>query len=620
MIRKLILILLILTGKFWSAGAQEYPRYSEVLYKLFEKYSLTLNSDKYNYLIKNTKGWELGFYKFIDSTKELVLDSSKIFWDKNSGMYYDLPLKKNETNLTVNEIYENYVFKYLLSIEQFTYDLLPYYQVNAKTEKTIEHLESNLALTPSEQHALARLYELKFGKIVYPFLYDPNTLYLDRKEVPQTVIDSAELFMNKSLELYSQLSINHPDIMSFINPIKMKMANTCVHAWNIFMMLNKPKLAQQYLNQANYSKEDLESAKTQLKFLPKSSILITAGDNETYTIWYVQQKLNYRKDVTVIVEDAMTITRYLNLNKTHKQLSKLSEKGIYQGTKINSFKYYHSDSITNFNFRKFMGSRSFRDSFSKIKDGKYQIKGKHKLHFYINYWTTENSILLAKLISSYGENVFITSTAIYYFRSLSFKKTQCQYQTYYDTSSNYAENITDTQKIIKYYEKLNKNNKDPQFFTQSFRYLNNEMFSDFIGIAHFYYDRNETIKAQKYLNWAYAALPKTGYFLDLKYRELLLLAKEINDSNLCVQITNNIVNQLNQYYCANKYYLEHLGRYYNARKEINDIEEILQSIKKMLDENQYITEYNLIENALIDIQTTCRDQNLSKDAVLKLFE
>ena len=58
--------------------------------------------------------------------------------------------------------------------------------------------------------------------------------------------------------------------------------------------------ANKFLKLANYDDKHVVQAKNRLNACLKNTILITFGDDDTYPLWYVQEKLGYRKDVSVL--------------------------------------------------------------------------------------------------------------------------------------------------------------------------------------------------------------------------------------------------------------------------------------------------------------------------------
>src|SRR6185503_19604903 len=68
-----------------------------------------------------------------------------------------------------------------------------------------------------------------------------------------------------------------------------------------------------------------------------NSILITVGDNDTYPIWYVQEKENFRRDVTVLNYSLLAFAPYLSLLKRDGKIKFSTSKETFGDNSFNFF-------------------------------------------------------------------------------------------------------------------------------------------------------------------------------------------------------------------------------------------------------------------------------------------
>ena len=91
----------------------------------------------------------------------------------------------------------------------------------------------------------------------------------------------------------------------------MKLLNEQFHLYQQLVLTGYKKEAAEALKQI--SNDDSLYAKIGYAYLgscPPNAILITFGDNDTYPLWYVQQKKGFRKDVTVLNNSLLGFAPY----------------------------------------------------------------------------------------------------------------------------------------------------------------------------------------------------------------------------------------------------------------------------------------------------------------------
>lgn len=182
-----------------------------------------------------------------------------------------------------------------------------YYGYPGWVEDTQLKLEGKQNLTPKELENLARAYYIKANDYIHPNQYGlraaENESFIGvpyGKTHPNRVKNFKEAY-DKNLEYWQLIQEKYPEHKPhIIRDLDLKTANEYMHGFLIFKTLLEHQNAAAYLDAVNYPKSFISYAKLLLNSCEQDGILFTNGDTDTYPLWYVQEKLNYRNDVTVI--------------------------------------------------------------------------------------------------------------------------------------------------------------------------------------------------------------------------------------------------------------------------------------------------------------------------------
>lgn len=182
-----------------------------------------------------------------------------------------------------------------------------YFGYNGWIEDTKQLIESKLSPTNKELETLARAYFAEANAYIHPNQYGlegsqkgkyPNARY---EKLSMERVQGFKKFYDKSLEIWERIRKNDPNYSpNLILDIDLKIGNEYMHGFLTMNAIQEPDLAKEYLNKANYPNSFIEYAKTTLDECSNNAILLTNGDSDTYPLWYVQEKLGYRKDVIVL--------------------------------------------------------------------------------------------------------------------------------------------------------------------------------------------------------------------------------------------------------------------------------------------------------------------------------
>jgi hypothetical protein len=289
-----------------------YPKYEEIRVKFLETYSF----QQYNGLPtivdfeKRPDGYYVVLKNFQDGSFETVFH--ELFWEHSNDKYVKLDLQEvrspDDNSSTISAPISN---------AAFYYDICPYYGypgwelelINACSEHYSKFSDTLL-------YALATAHSSYANGFVFPGQYgimDDGRAY----ELPMTPnalapeqLDEYLGYIHKGLELYDRVALSNPGFNTIVGTISIKAANERMDAFNHLLILQDEFEARKLLKPDLYPDYVIELSEQILESCPKNALLFTAGDNDTYPLWYVQSQYNFRSDVKVINKSLLNIERY----------------------------------------------------------------------------------------------------------------------------------------------------------------------------------------------------------------------------------------------------------------------------------------------------------------------
>jgi hypothetical protein len=120
-------------------------------------------------------------------------------------------------------------------------------------------------------------------------------------------------YEKKSCEAYEKLLKINPNYQTRVGSISLKLANEHLFLYNDLQMAGDTSDALKALEGVHYPDSILNLYKSCLNSLAKNAILIAGGDNDTYVMWYLQEKQGIRKDVTVLNISLLGLRRYVKM-------------------------------------------------------------------------------------------------------------------------------------------------------------------------------------------------------------------------------------------------------------------------------------------------------------------
>jgi hypothetical protein len=309
---KKFVLLISLSFFFICVNAQQHlPSYYEVLKNFFTKYKGETGDDNYTNFAKKKDGW---YVQQIDRYKKDALLSEKMFWNIDDGKFLDLSAVYSTTNDSLG--FETKIEPYL-GYDWYGYDYILYYGYIGWPQDMINDFGNAGNLTDTMLDGLARAY----GNKAYSYLWyqgsdyfkdkDPLQVKLKRVEFPsaervEKVIDN----IDNGIKQFEKLNAINPSYKTLIGNGNLKLFNEYMNAYHQLSMCGDEVKAKQYLEKIHLDERYINQAKNYLNSCDRNAILFTYGDNDTYQLWYVQEKLGYRKDITVINNSLLGIPVY----------------------------------------------------------------------------------------------------------------------------------------------------------------------------------------------------------------------------------------------------------------------------------------------------------------------
>lgn len=313
--KKMFAFIIILLTIVSQVDAQKYnrkhferfPDCAEVIQHFYENNHDALKPQKGRYgFEKRQDGWYACLHEdynnYGKATKEVLI------WDAKSKKYLQ---EDNEALTTANQ---QGLASIISDHNLFEYKLLPVCGYRNAATDVIELLKSIKNPNDRELEALARAYDKASG-----YLIEFNTLQtsvydstLDAKVFStETLTEYVEL-AKESLANYKKLLQQNPTYSTIVGDISTKYAHETMSFYSNLEMIEQGDLAKEFLDLVEYNDFLLASAKNYLRSCPPNAVLVTWGDSDYYPLCYVQEKLGFRKDVTILNKSLMVLARHIN--------------------------------------------------------------------------------------------------------------------------------------------------------------------------------------------------------------------------------------------------------------------------------------------------------------------
>ncbi len=316
-----------------------YPKMEEVLTHVSKGISSYCDDCFYG-IAKKPEGYFLTIEAF-DNNPNHEVTFVKV-WDRNSLEFVPFDVSKYESSQRFYEIPEE--FKALFNRANY-YDFFLYYGYKDWPKDTRTVVNKKNLKSAEDLEILARAANLESVAFIHPGMggdnFDIERAFKDAgyAKVSPVQRENFQKKANESLEYWKKIKREHPNYQPFIiDDLSLKMGDDIMHYYLLSTSIMDEPLAADFLKNAYYPEVWVRYAKNLLDGCDENGILFTGGDTDTYPLLYVQNKMGYRKDVTVINTSLLNTEWYWSMIQKNntiesaigtKQYAKLYEKPIY---------------------------------------------------------------------------------------------------------------------------------------------------------------------------------------------------------------------------------------------------------------------------------------------------
>lgn len=323
-----------------------FPNLEEVISYLNDNFAHECESCEFD-IAKKIDGYYVKVYDH--ETKK----TSEVFtWSRFSGSYLEVNAGKLAGPEERLETFKG-DFSALYDFRE-KYDFMLFFGYDNWANDVIKLLSDySSSLSPQDHEILGRAY----GDLALKAISEKGHTR-DYARLSKDKLNEVIKFADLSLENWSKIKSIDPNyIPLIIKNLDLKVGNEHMHFYNLFVSIKEEKIAAKYLKNAWYTPSQVQCAKNLLYGCSENGFLFSQGDSDTFPLWYVQKKLDYKNDVIVLNTSLMYTPWYLQMNKekykyksalNQSNYTKLLEKGQYvdHRLQVEPFKNWLENKLT----------------------------------------------------------------------------------------------------------------------------------------------------------------------------------------------------------------------------------------------------------------------------------
>ena len=331
--KSLIFLLTGLTTSLQHFGQKHFPSFEEVVSRFYTAYNYEPENPAHLLQFQKKKqGWFTAIIDYYDNDRTL---NTKLFWDVKDRKYKSLKpffpaadATKIEDNIREYLRFNNY--------NKYSYERCRYFGYNGWEKDMMKDFRNTQNLSDTLLDGLARAYSYYASGYLY-YQYgggdtenDPLRKQLGRLEKPgKDRIAATKKYYDSAIAVFRRLAAKYPSYETLVGNAAMKYYNEQMNAYMQMLLCRDENAAKIYLNAIEPDTTIKAIARNLLVTCEPNAILFTSGDNDTYPLWYMQDRFNYRKDVAVINLSLIGLHPWIHFLKEKKEVSFLSNEKLY---------------------------------------------------------------------------------------------------------------------------------------------------------------------------------------------------------------------------------------------------------------------------------------------------
>ncbi|RYZ47825.1 MAG: hypothetical protein EOP49_20225, partial [Sphingobacteriales bacterium] len=307
--KKILLLTICLLACCACFAQSSMPAFRNVVQKFLGQYA-PVRTDALSFARKRD-GW---YVCITDATMPGKEPAEYQYWKTGKG-YLPLGQRFARQTMSGDEAAGAYLLQH--STDVYAFDRCPYFGYTHWDRDIIKDFSAQPNKSDKTLEALARACSNHASKYLWNQYSHVNVLD-DSLMAPLTPLAApgamriarAEEYYRRAVGYYRELCIQNPHYQTLIGDARLRLFNEGMSAWLHMVLAHDQESAAAFLKDVVLDEEQVNIARNTLSACAPNSILFTYGDNNTFQLWYVQQKLHEFTGIKVINMDLLALPVY----------------------------------------------------------------------------------------------------------------------------------------------------------------------------------------------------------------------------------------------------------------------------------------------------------------------
>lgn len=561
----LLILMIVANNKVFSQSDYlYYPRYKEVVQYYFNTYSSSNKTeDQILKFEKRPDGWHVCVRNY---TTNYPLHKDGLIWSLKTKAFTDIVFTKKTENETENSDYMTFINNW----EAVHYNASPYFGYVGSDWDIIQTYGNTNNLPDTILYGLGRAYSSYASNLIHNNSGLSDSIHRFQLKdglnaLSATQLEKYRFYRHKAIEIFKIVNSKNPDFETLVGSIGLKLAHEYVTAFCDLRQFQNNEEALKELPDNIYSDFYISLAKNYLNSCAPNAILFVNGDTDTFTLLYVQAKLNFRTDVTVINTSLFQTQRYIY----HLRYPYLGAEGLKYSLSDKAIDnpdgeviYVQKDEEKTWQLKDILAFVNDSKNTTPLQQGNYFIINGNQLKTEINHKTISwpitsagymlrDDIMMYDIIANYGNK-----RPIYFAQTLSSEKfmglnsyLRLEGLAYHLVNKSTVPTLSDgSVETDVLYKNLVKNftykgNEQVQILDNKFT---NNYAIIFGWLVYTYLDNKQNAKAKEVLDAYFKNFPNTYAPFDSSVIYLMKCYYSLGETNTANEIGKNIIYNIKQ--------------------------------------------------------------------------